>query len=179
MLVALATGVAGGLTACTPVRVITGAYPSRFKRDGDLDDRILRAFVATVIPGIGGPDPNLVRAFADRAYPFAKYRAFFCSDLSARGGKLCGSRSFDELGATDRTAVVQDGLKSDAITRRLYAGAVFLAQIAVYSGIYDDAHGAPIIDFDGRYRFAGLDAVTYPQPEMHLAHALTSNGNPA
>lgn len=172
-------GAGAAAWACTPLRVVLRAYPDAFDEEPALTHGVLRAFVLTVIPGAPPDDPNLVRAYYDDDYPLARYRGFLAADLCARAERLFGRDRFDRLGPEQRTAVVQDGLGADAVTRRLYRGAVFLAQIAVYAGIYDDARGAPLSRFEGRYRFPGIAATTHPNPERFLARAITPDGNPA
>ena len=170
----LAAGLAVG---CMPLRIVLKAYPEDFETDPALTDRILRAFVITVIPAAPADDPDLVRVYGDRFYPFAAYRAFFAADLCRRAAERFGTAAFDRLTPEQRTGVIQEGLHADATTQRLYTGAVFLAQISFYGGIYDDAKGCPQIGFDGRYRFRGLEALTYPDPERFLARVLTAGGN--
>ncbi len=170
---------AGLATACTPVRVLVSAYPQVFDDDPDLVDRVLRAFVTTVIPGAPADDPNLARAHTDSDYPFARYAAFFAADLSRRGGRQFGDPRFDRLTLEQRTAVVCDGLSSDATTRKLYQGAITLAQIAFYAGIYDDAKGCALITFDGRFRFDAGRRIGYDDPEQFLPRAATADGNAA
>jgi len=72
---------------------------------------------------------------------------------------------------------VADGLSADRLTQKLYTGAVFLTQVALLAGIYDDQAGAPLMNFDGAYQFRGLAAVSYPNPERFLPSALTATGN--
>lgn len=170
--------VAAGLAAaCTPLRVVLHDYPRDFETDAALLDRVLRAFVTTVIPEADPRAPDLVRAFGDPALPFAAYRAFFASDLSRRAADRFGDPAFERLSLERRTAVVTDGLNADATTKKLYAGAIFLTQASYYAGIYDDAGGCPLIGFEGAYRFRGLDAFTYPDPERFAAATATRDGN--
>lgn len=167
---------AGGLIAagCAPIRVLFDAFPEEFKVDDALVDRTLRAFATAVVPGIGPDDPNVLRALADPAYPFASYRRYFASDLCRRAQRLYAPREFDRLPLAHRTAVIQHGLAADSTTRKLYTGAIFLTQIAAYAGIYDAKRGSPLIDFPGGFRGA---TVGYPDPERFLASPQTSDGN--
>lgn len=162
------------VSACTPLRIITGAYPDEFKHGGDKVERVLRAFVLTVIPGAPADSRDLVRAYFDRDYPFARYAAFFASDLCDRACERFGHGRFWELEVGQRTQVVRDGLAADETTRKLYGGAIFLAQVSFYAGIYDDDSGCPLIDFPGRYRG---DAVSYDDAPRFLPDALTHTGN--
>lgn len=170
--------VAAGLAvACTPVRVLVNAYPQAFDDDDELVDRVLRAFVITVIPGAPSDDPDLVRAYTDPVYPFAEYAGFFAADLSRRAARRFDGRRFEQLTAPERTAVIAEGLAADGTTRRLYNGAVVLAQIAFYAGIYDDKKGCALIGFDGGYRWHPAMDMTHPHPERFVSRALTGDGN--
>jgi hypothetical protein len=166
---------AGLASACTPLRIVLHDYPSAF--DGEeASDRVLRAFVLTVIPEAEAGDPNVLRAFRDPDLRFAPYRGFFVSDLCQRSAARTG-QSFDRLSQAERLAVVQEGLAADATTQRLYTGAILVVQASYYGGIYDDKRGCALIDFEGTYRFRGLAAVTYSDPERFLSWALTADGN--
>ncbi len=167
----MTTGLA--LTACTPLRIVAGIYPADFKQHRDQVTRVLRAFMSTVIPG--APDSSdLVRVLSDRQYPFARYAAFFASDLCRRAGGACANERFWELEPQQRVRVINAGLAADATTRKLYGGAIFLAQLAFYGGIYDDDAGCPLIDFAGRYRG---DPISYDGAARFLPATLTQSGN--
>src|SRR5216684_3523358 len=112
-----------------------------------------------------------------RAYPFAQYAGFFTADLSRRAGRAFGGRPFERLELAERTAVIAEGLAADATTRKLYNGAVVLAQIAFYAGIYGDRKGCPSIGFEGGYHWHSLTDITHPDAERFLSHARTADGN--
>ena len=173
----LAWILAGAATqACTPLRIVTRSFPAEFKHDRELVGRTLRAFVAAVIPGFdpGAADP--ARALLDPRYPFAAYAAFFASDLSRRSKRRYGTPSLDSLTLEQRTLVIEDGLAADGTTRKLYRGAVYLTQVAIYAGIYDDDSGCALIDFQGRYRG---DPISYADPQSFLPAPCTAGGNAA
>ncbi len=165
------------LAACTPLRVLVNAYPRVYDDDEELLDRVLRAFVTTVIPGAPSDAPDLVRAYTDPAYPFAEYVGFFAADLCRRAARRFGGRPFDQLTTAERTAVIAEGLAADGTTRRLYNGAIVLAQVAFYAGIYDDENGCALIGFEGRYRWHSVTNITHPHPERFVSRALTGDGN--
>ncbi len=168
---------AGLAAACTPARVLLNAYPRTFDDDPELVDRVLRAFVTTVIPGAPADTPDLVRAFTDPDYPFAEYAAFFAADLARRGRERFGEPAFERLGVEQRAAVIRDGLAADATSRKLYNGAITLAQIAFYAGIYDANKGCALIGFEGANHWHPLADITHPEPARFLAAALTPEGN--
>lgn len=173
----LAWILAGAATgACTPLRIVTRSFPAEFKNDPELVGRTLRAFVAAVIPGVDPGTTDPARALLDRRYPFAAYAAFFASDLSRRSERRYDTPTFDSLTLEQRTLIIADALAADATTRKLYRGAIYLTQVAIYAGIYDDDAGCGLIDFNGRYRG---DAISYADPESFLPAPLTASGNAA
>lgn len=167
----------GALVGCTPLKVGLRIYPEEFNSQPDLADSVLRSFVETVIPGASSRDETLVQVYYDEYYPFANYRNYFCADLCKRAQKKYGENRFDRLSPEQRTHVVQDGLNADRITARLYNGAIFLAQISFYAGIYDDKAGCRLIGYEGRNWGVPLEDQTYPNPEQYLASPMTANGN--
>jgi len=166
----LAASSAGLLGGCAPVARFVISRPRIAAAD-----QVLQAFVATVVPG-SGVSPNLIRAFADPFYSFADWRSWFTGDLCRRSTR-CGQPTFDLLSARDRTRIVADGLVGDPISRRVYTGAVFLAQISAYVPLYEARGDSPLLDFEGTHRFRGIAAITYPEPERFLAASLTCDGN--
>ena len=163
------------LEGCAPLRIALGLYP---RPDDQVADRVMRAFVEAVIPGASRDDPNLVRAFFDPFYPFTRYRSWFVWDLDRRARGLFG-RTYPELDLEGRTRAIQDGLvNGDGTTARVYDGAIFLAEVAFYAGIYDDERGCPLIHFEGASGLLPLEQQTYPVPGRFLAAAATADGNP-
>ncbi len=168
------------VTGCAPARIVLGAYPAPFKRDAELTDRVLRAFVDTVVPGLPRSEPHPVRVFSDDFFPFARFRGYFASDLCRRAGDLSGVDAFDRLTPAQRTRVVRAGSESGGVTGQLYTGAIVLVQAATYGGIYDAAGDVPFIDFQGfRYGASDPGACSYPDPRSFLAPTLARDGNPA
>jgi hypothetical protein len=161
--------------ACTPLRILTRSFPAEFQHDPELVGRTLRAFTAAVIPGFEPGNTNPARALLDHRYPFAAYAAFFASDLSRRADDRFAA-PFDALTLEQRTAVIRAGLDADGTTRKLYRGAIYLTQVAIYAGIYDDAAGCALIGFPGRYRGG---AISYDDPALFLPKPRTSRGNAA
>lgn len=168
---------AGFAVGCTPLRIVFHAYPRQFDEDSLLVDRVLRAFVAAVIPGAPIDAPDLVRIYYDEFYPFASYRSFFVADLCRRALGRYGTDRFETLSSAQRTRVIKDGVTADATSRRLYDGAILLAQISFYPNIYDDGEGCPLIEFEGRYRVRPREELSHPHSPAYLAAALTRDGN--
>ena len=165
-------------TGCTPLRLALHADPEPFRGEGGVTDRALAAFVRSVAPRATGSAEELARVFADPAYPFARYRAFFAADLCRRAQDRFGTNRFDSLTEDARARIIEDGLHGDAVARRLYSGAIFLAQVAVYAGIYDDGRGARAINFDGANHGYAPETLTYPVPAWYLPAASSLDGNP-
>ena len=162
---------------CTPVRFLLRTTSADLAEDPRRIDEVLKGFVDAVVPGCDPDHAGAIRALGDPRLPFARYRSLLASDLCKRAGELCGSRHFEQLPRLERTKVIADGLSADRLTQKLYTGAVFLTQVALLAGIYDDQAGAPLMNFDGAYQFRGLAAVSYPNPERFLPSALTATGN--
>ena len=172
---AFAAGIAAG---CAPVRYGLRLYPAAFD-DQDTCDRVLRAFVLTAVPGaLGSPRSSIARCFEDDLFPFRAYRKSFAADLCRRAGKRFGEPRFDRLDRREQVEIVREGLRADTITRKLYAGAVFLAQVAVLGGIYADDAAVPAFDFEGEYLPHDPEDLTYPGPGRFLARGTTLDGNP-
>jgi hypothetical protein len=141
----------------------------------DSADRVLQAFVATVIPG-SGDSPELIRPFADPFYSFSEWRSWFAGDLCHRAVRR-GGKTFDLLPSGDRTLIVSEGLVGGPVTRRVYTGAVFLAQVSAYVTLYDERGATNLMGYEGAHRFRGFAAVTYEKPERFLAASVTPDGN--
>lgn len=175
---ALGTGLAALACGCTPARLVLGAYPREFHADDRLVDGELRALALTVVPAADPHDPNLVRILGDPFYGFRRFRRFFASDLCRRAASRRGTR-FSALRPAERAAVVRDGLAASGVAGRLYAAAVFLVQLALYGGIWDERSRAPLAGFDGAYRLTPAAELTYPDAAAFLARPATLDGNPA
>ena len=174
-----AIGLFGGValvSGCTPVRIGLGLFPTKFKEDDNLVRPVLAALADTIVPGSGLDEASLCRPFYDDRFPLAEYRGFLASDLCQRAWIEGRQRRFDQLGLAARVRVVESALKSDGTTRKLYTGAIFLTQIAFYTGFYGDV-GCPTIDFAGRYQPVPAASRTYPDPETWLAEPAGIGGN--
>jgi hypothetical protein len=168
----------GGLVAgCTPAKILFKAYPDKFGNDPALVERYLRAFVLTVIPGAPADDPNLTRIFRDDYYPFHSHCAFFVSDLADRGAEMFGEEDFSRLSPDERTRVIQSGLDGDAITSRLYRGAVYMSQVSFFGSIYDDERGCELIGYPGTEQYHSPEEMFYPDPSRYLSFEITGTGN--
>jgi hypothetical protein len=171
----LATGFL--LASCSPLRIAFNIYPARFKDDPELCDGVLRSFVTTVIPGASQDEPDLTRMFYDEYYPFYEYTGFFASDLCQRATDLYGMERFDQLTLVQRTKVIEEGLRADSTVRRLYRGAILMAQVSFFAGIYDAEKGCPLIDFHGANTGFFPEEMYYADCRSMLAPELTADGN--
>ncbi len=161
------------------VRMIANLYPRRFRADLGLRDRILRAFVVTVIPGADEVDPHLVRMYSDTYYPFYPYTGYLVYDLARRSRVLWGTEAFNSLDPERRTAVVENALSGDETTARLYRGAMLMAQVSYFAGVYDPDHGCALIDFPGKNNGFPREAITYPDAWRYLGEETSTDGNPS
>jgi hypothetical protein len=164
-------------TGCGRTFVARALYPEADALSGPEVDRVLQAFALTVVPGAEDP-AAIARAFADPTLKLAPYRRVLVAELNrhAQGQRAA---SFDRLDETQRTALVQAGLASGGISGRVLNGAVFLAQVVYYGGLWNSASACPRIGFDGPYVDAGPASLSYPDAASYLPASLTTDGNPA
>lgn len=172
----LAALAASTASACAPIRLALGS-PPRSGVTGDASaEATLEAFAHTVAPGVADGHA-CTRVFADPFYRFARYREFFLSDLDHRAARRAG-RPFAALDRADRVAVISEGLAAGAVAGRLYAGAVFLTQIAAYGRAGTDGARPVALGFDSAPMPPDRAALTYPDPGRFLPAPLTTSGNP-
>jgi hypothetical protein len=171
---------AGGavLGGCDTLRVVFRAYPREFDLHPDLSETVLKAYVSTVVPGAPIDNPNLARIYFDEDFPFAPYSAFLASDLCDRSEEQFGVGRFDRLSEGQRAEILRAALRQGGTTGRLYTGAIFLAQVSFYAGIYDDEAGCELICFPGRNSGPAAGDLSYPNPESYLARTATTGGSP-
>jgi hypothetical protein len=175
----LAGGIAAlALGGCTPATIVFRAYPEAYRPGSDATDRALLAFIETVVPGLTPAEIRAVAVLRDPFYPLARYADFLASDLDRRAERA-HHRLFHALAPAERTAVVQRAFAGDGTTRKLYTGAVFLTQAAVYGGIEDDSAGCRLIGFPGAVDGAPSAEVSYPDTTRFATRGLSLNGNPA
>jgi len=174
---AIALGVTA--TGCAPQLIVGRAlYPESISLDPDTVTRMLAAFVAVVIPEPAAAGA-VVHRFADPVLRFTDYRSALAADLMRRAQQCADTDRFDRLPAAQRAAIVQEGLDGGAVSAKLYGGAVFLARIVFYCGLWNERGACDFIGFEGAYAFSGYEAVTWPEPERFLPVAITADGNPA
>jgi hypothetical protein len=164
------------ITGCSPVRILLKSYPDKYDDDKKMCKHILDSFVLTVIPGANPEDPDLSRIFRDEYYKFSKYSGFFTSDLCSKSKKLFNIENFSKLTLQQRTKVIQSGLEDDPTTAKLYTGAIYMAQVAYYSCIYNDEKTCEVIDFSGSYGFMDND-MFYNDCNKLLGDEITFSGN--
>lgn len=165
---------AGATFGCAPVRMAFDLKKENDAGDYNVINETLRAFVDTVIPGVEDTNPRMVEIFHDRFYKIHKFTYALARDLNKRSQKLFGS-DFYRLSLKERTSIIEDGLAANAIATRLYTGAVFFAQIVIYSGLTSNEKGCELIDFKGTYHYVP----TYNNTNEFLGTPVTKTGNPA
>lgn len=169
---------AGFASACTPLQIGLKIYPRDFKENTQLVDETLRAFVLTVVPGMPKDDPNLIRVFHDELFRVDTHRGWLAFDLCDRARDLTGEPRFVALEYADRERVISAALAAGGVTKRLYTAAIYVSQIAIYAGIYDDDAGCPVWSFDGGFRIEELAALPDPPPDTLHRMESAGGGNP-
>lgn len=163
--------------ACAPARIVLRAYPAEFKGESSRAQATLEAFVCTVEPGAIADVTGAARTLQDRYYPLARYAGYLASDLDRRASRTYG-HAFSDLACSERATVVTAGLSAGGVTGKLYAGAVYLTQVAVYAGLgtgSDTPVNLPPSGNDGVSR----PSVAWMEATSRMPSVQTLNGNPA
>ena len=156
------------IASCAPLRLVMDAG-----QEPEPETYItLRTFLETVVPG-APPEPDL-GCYTNEVFGFSKYVKGFTEDLNRRSNKYF-NREFQLLKTAQRELVVRSGLESGRLISTLYTGAVFLTQIAVYTGMTNSYSGCPLIEFDGTFRKKPVPVTT---EVAYFGRSLTSDGNP-
>ena len=168
------------LAGCTPVKIILKAYPKAFRTNRSLQEDMLRLFALTIVPGADLSDPKSTNIYFDTYYPFAEYVPFFLSDVNSRANADFGGRPFTLLSQGEREKLILDAIqKGDAVTRKLYLGAIYMTRANVYAGIYNDNVGCPHIGFHGTSQEFKGSEMYYPNANEYFAHSTSYSGNPS
>jgi len=157
------------------LRMLLYLYPPEYRRDRALQERVLRAFVLTVIPGADPAEPDLVRMYYDEHYPFFPYTGYLVYALERRGKRQGG---FVRLTPAGRTQAVLGALASDDTTSRLFKGAILMAQVSYFAGIYHPERGCPLIEFPGKNGGFTPEELSLPGAGEYLGAGTTPDGNP-
>ncbi len=137
-------------------------------------DKLIRAFMETVVPGAPVQHPDITTAFRDKMYGFSKYRWLFNFDLRSRACKLFGTLNFHKLEIHERKRVIENALRTDGKMKRLYSGAIQIAQLTVYTGFYCEPERCEMINFDAGFK-GGI--TSYPNTNQFFGRSMTLNGN--
>ena len=160
------------------IQMVLKLFPHRYCNDKVLKEKILRAFVTTVIPGSDPSDENLVKMYTDEYYAFHDFCGFFVFDLNRRSKRLFVGKEFITLTADERAHVIQDALSGGELTRRLYKGAILMAQVSYFGAIYDEERGCPLIEFPGRNTGYNREQSAYPFSESLFEKEVSLDGHP-
>lgn len=162
----LAVACAGlGSGACLPLARVTSRSRLSLAAHPATEDKVLRAFVDAVVPGLDArtmDSPYLSRPFVDPDLPFHPFHLDLTTNLCERSLAMVDNWSFYRLDAKERRSVIRAGLEAGGLTTRLYEAAIFIAQVSAYAGIYDDDAGCPLIDFEGAAQRLDWAEMSYP-----------------
>jgi len=164
-------------SGCSRSFFLRAAYPESVRIDDATVTATLAAFVLTVVPGVEDPE-RVAQLMQDPALPFGPFSRALTADLASRAAQRRAVEGFAGLPATQRTAIVAEGLEAGGIPARLYNGAVLFAQAAVYGGLASHDGSCAITGSEGAFRFRGMAAQTYPNPDAFLPEAVSHDGNP-
>jgi hypothetical protein len=160
------------------IRMVLKIFPHKYCKNDSIKEKILRAFVTTIIPGSNENDDNLVNMYLDSYYSFHTYCGYFVYDLNRRSKKLFNKKEFLSLSDEEKTKVIKDALMGRELTRRLYKGAILMAQVSYFGAVYDEEKGCPLIDFPGRNNGYNQEEITYSYSSKLFDKELSLDGHP-
>ena len=160
------------------IQMILKIFPHKYYKNDNLRDKMLRSFVTTIIPGIDEDDENLIKMYNDKYYPFNMYCGYFVFDLNRRSKKLFNNKDFFKLSLIEKTKVVQNALSGTELARRLYKGAILIAQVSYYGAVYNEERGCPLIYFPGNNEGYSKEEVTYSFAGYYFDRELSIDGQP-
>jgi len=168
------------LTAIASVSVTCGCTPLQilFTKKEPVErvyDRTLIAFIETIIPGVQTESPGLTGIYYDSYYPFSPYIKIFVEDLDKASVKKFNSENFSELSVEQRKDIVEDKLSGGGITRQFTTAALFLAQLTIYTGIYNSEGVCELLDF----MCTDSETESYPDTVKYIGDPKTQDGNPS
>ena len=119
------------------------------------------------------------RLLSESTLPFAPYHLDLSAHLCQSGRKYVDEWRFHLLSPSERRRVIQHGLDGGRLVRRLYAAAVFIAQVGTFAGIYDDDRGCSLIEYPGRNQLLNWSRMSYQDlPDLYAADATCPGGQP-
>ena len=160
------------------LQMVLKLFPHKYCNDQILKEKLLRAFVTTIIPGADENDKFLINMYEDSYYPFHTYCGYFIFDLDRRSKKLFNKKEFYSLSFKERTSVIQDALLGRELNIRLYKGAILMAQVAYYGAVYSEEEGCKLIDFPGRNKGYEKKEVSYSFASKAFSNELSFDGHP-
>ena len=160
------------------IKMVLKIFPHKYCKKNSLKEKFLRAFVTTIIPGANENQDNLVSMYLDSYYPFQTYCGYFVYDLNRRSKKLFNNKEFFNLSEDEKTQVINNALNGRELTRRLYKGAILMAQVSYYGAVYDEERGCPLIDFPGRNNGYNKEEIAYPYSSKLFDKELSLDGHP-
>ena len=98
----------------------------------------------------------------------------FVKDLLNRSRRLFNDTPFVKLPNSKREEIVRHGLQAGIFKSKIYKAAIYLTQVVVYAGLYNNEGLCPVIDFNTEYNF---ESTTYRNYQDFLGKNITFDGN--
>lgn len=139
---------------------------------------IIIAFVRTILPGLKKDNPVIAYHFYDKQLKIKKLEFLLKLFLKRITKRTYGHNHFDRLDLRSRKNVIYIGLNGSNLRKKIFTGAIFLTQVAIYCAIYNrpnlhqlyyNPKNQGIIDSTASYHYSYL--------EGNGAKSATKNGN--
>jgi hypothetical protein len=142
--------------------------------EAEYEDKTIRAFINTIVPGTDVSHPQLTTIFRDPYFGFGKVRWLFNFNLRKRSLSRFGTLAFHKLSEADRIKVIQSGLQAENKISQLYSAAIFASQLTVFTGFYMEKPKCDLIEFEEGFNYG---EVCYPDGQKYFQHSITADGN--
>lgn len=158
-------------TACTPLKVLF----ANKEPVGKVYDPTLKAFMEAIIPGVLTESTGLTDIYYDPYFPFAPYLEIFTDALDKASAKKFNAEKFSELSVERRIDIVADKLSDGGIARQFSLAALFLAQLSIYTGLYNSEGICELLDF----KCTDSETESYTDIVKYTGEPITPDGNPS
>jgi len=140
-------------------------------------EKILRAFIDAVVPGCDLDNINHLSGFYDESLPMAKYVRLLILRINRMKRKLGFYKRFYHLSREERTRIIEYGYKNSKLDYEMFHAAIYLSQITVYGGIFNQMTNADFIGFEGSVTVEPHRSTWHYTDLEGLEIPLTINGN--
>ena len=144
---------------------------------GNQREKTLLAFIDAVVPDCDIHNLNNLTGFYDATLPMAKYLRILVFRINRLTRKLGYKKRFHLLTRDERADIIQFGYHHSKLDHELIHGAIYLSQITVYGGVFNQNSNADFIGFEGSASIEPDINIWHYSDMEGLESPMTANGN--